>query len=89
LSGIARTDEGLVVSSVDRTLPRVDEIIAAPTSLLRTGYDTATPNRQCRARRRRARAAGIRDRYPHLDDAGVQQMLRTYLDRLDWLKRRR
>jgi hypothetical protein len=29
LSGIARTDEGLVVSSVDRTLPRVDEIIAA------------------------------------------------------------
>jgi pyridine nucleotide-disulfide oxidoreductase len=29
LSSIARTDEGLVVSSTDRTLPPVDEIIAA------------------------------------------------------------
>ncbi len=37
----------------------------------------------------RVMAAGIRDRYPELDDQGVQRMLRTYLDRLDRLERRR
>jgi hypothetical protein len=37
----------------------------------------------------RVMADGIRDRYPDLDDEGVQRMLRTYLDRLDRLERRR
>jgi hypothetical protein len=37
----------------------------------------------------RVMADGIRDRYPTLDDEGVQRMLRTYLDRLDQLERRR
>jgi hypothetical protein len=37
----------------------------------------------------RVMAEGIRDRYPDLDDEGVQRMLRTYLDRLDRLERRR
>jgi len=33
-------------------------------------------------------AAGIRDRYPDLDEQAVHRMLRTYLDRLDRLERR-
>lgn len=37
----------------------------------------------------RVMAAGIRDRYPDLDEEGVQQMLRTYLDRLDRLEQTR
>ena len=37
----------------------------------------------------RVMADGIRDRYPELDDEGVQRMLRSYLDRLDRLERRR
>lgn len=37
----------------------------------------------------RVMAAGIRDRYPDLDEDGVQRMLRTYLDRLDRLERRK
>lgn len=37
----------------------------------------------------RVMADGIRDRYPDLDEAGVEEMLRTYLDRLDRLERRR
>jgi hypothetical protein len=37
----------------------------------------------------RVMAEGIRDRYPDLDDEGVQRMMRSYLDRLDRLERRR
>lgn len=37
----------------------------------------------------RVMTEGIRDRYPELDDDGVQRMLRTYLERLDRLERRR
>lgn len=35
----------------------------------------------------RVMAAGIRDRYPDLDEEGVQRTLRAYLDRLDRLER--
>ena len=37
----------------------------------------------------RVMADGIRDRYPELDEQGIQRMLRTYLDRLDRLERRK
>jgi hypothetical protein len=37
----------------------------------------------------RVMADGIRDRYPELDDDGVERMLRVYLDRLDRVERRR
>ena len=37
----------------------------------------------------RVMADGIRDRYPDLDDEGVQRTLRMYLERLDRLERRR
>lgn len=36
----------------------------------------------------RVMAEGIRDRYPDLDEEGVQRMVRSYLDRLDRLERR-
>lgn len=37
----------------------------------------------------RVMAEGIRDRYPDLDDNGVQRMVRSYLERLDRLEQRR
>ncbi len=37
----------------------------------------------------RVMADGIRDRYPDLDEEGLQRVLRTYLDRLDRLELRR
>lgn len=36
----------------------------------------------------RVMADGIRDRYPHLDEPGIERMLHAYLDRLDRLERR-